>query len=247
MNKNNNYMHKKIIILGSVPLVIIAVIILFSLTVQAEHRYKGTFNTNDSLRFQSPLKGNDKGETQSNLKKNTSQGKPAPILIDPRNAIGFENETLGIDVMVLKKEEYWISYSLSATQWSWNVRRSGDYAAKCLVGTIKSNVDVVIHFEGFEDLSSSNSPTQNLETYYSATILDLPIDQLQWHRASDFHNPEHDLFIAKNPTIATPWNLWNKISVKNEISADEYEDDAFIDFLMQNNDTWTDPKIMIGR
>lgn len=238
-------MHKKIIIFGSIPLVIIAVIISFSLIVQAEHRYKGTFNTNDSLRFQSPLKGNDKSETQSNFKKNTSQGKPAPILIDPRNTIGFENETLGADVMVLRKEEYWISYSLSATQWNWMVRKPGDYAGKCLVGRITSNVDVVIHFEGFEDLSSTNSPTQNLETYYSATILDLPIDQLQWYRASDFNG--HDLIIPQNPTDSTYWSLWNKVSVNNNISADEYEDDAFIDFLMQNNDTWTDPKIMIGR
>ncbi len=229
-------MHKKTIILGSIPLVIIAVIILSSLTVQAEDRYKGTFNTNDSLRFQSPLKGNDKVEV------------PFSILVNPKHPQIITPIMLDYQLISQAKSTCpWISYSLSATQWSWNVRRSGDYAAKCLVGTIKSNVDVVIHFEGFEDLSSSNSPTQNLETYYSATILDLPIDQLQWHRASDFNNPEHDLFIAKNPTIATPWNLWNKISVKNNISADEYKDDAFIDFLMQNNDTWTDPKIMIGR
>lgn len=227
-------MHKKITILGSIPLVIIAVIISFSLIVQAEHRYKGTFNTNDSLRFQSPFKGNDKGEVPFSILVNPEHPQIITPIMQDYQLISQAKSTCP-----------WICYSLSATQWDWTVRKPGDYAAKCLVGTIRSNVDVVIHFEGFEDLSSTNSPTQNLETYYSATILDLPIDQLQWHRASDFNG--HDLIIPQNPTDPTYWSLWNKISVQNNISADEYEDDAFIDFLMQNNDTWTDPKIMIGR
>jgi hypothetical protein len=239
-------LHKKIAIFSCIPLVIITVIILFSLTVQAEDRYEGTFNPGDSLRFQSPFKDNDKSKIQSDPKKNPYQEKLMPILVDPRNTIGFESETLGVYGRILE-EEAWIIYSISATEWSWNVRRPGIYASKCLVGTITSNVDVTIHFQGFEDLSSSNSPPKNLETYYSATVLDLPINQLVWHRASDFNKPECDLFIAKNPMIQTPWSLWNKISVANGISADEYNDDAYITFLMQNTETWTDPKIMIGR
>jgi len=237
-------LHKKIKIFGCIPLVIITVIILFSLTVQAEDRYKGTFNPGDSLRFQSPFKDNHKSKIQSKLKKNTHQKMPLPILIDPRNTSIVESGSLGVNVRLLEGEEPWVSYFLSATQWDWKVRKPGNYAGKCLVGKITSNVDVVIHFEGFEDLSSTNSPTQNLETYYSATLFDLTIDQMVWKKASDFN--AHDLIIPQSPIDPIYWSLWNKVSVKNNISAGEYSDDAFVTFVILNTKTWTDPEIPTG-
>lgn len=180
-----------------------------------------------------------RGEMQLDLKKNTKQAIPFPIGIDPRNPVAVESGSLGVGITLMRTEEPWISCSFSATQWKWHVRRPGDYSAKCLTGIIRSNVDVIIQFSDFEDLSSTNSPTQNLETYYSATLLDLTVEQVVWYRASDFNG--HGLTIPQSPTDPVYWSLWNKVSVKNEISADEYKDDSVITLVMVNTKTWIDP------
>ncbi len=210
-------------------LVIIIVSILFSLTVQAEQRSKRIPNPNDSLRFQSPFMDNKKREAPFSISVNPSDPEIIPTVLPNPQRIDQDNL------------EYWISYSISATQLRWNVRHPGVYASKCLVGFVKSNVDVIISFEGFEDLRSFNSPAQTLETYYSASILDLPIEQLQWHRASDFNSPEHSLLIVKNEVTETAWSLWNKIGVTNLLSSGDYSDDASITFIIVNLTPWTDP------
>jgi hypothetical protein len=188
-------------------------------------------------------------ENQADLRKNTMQVIPPPILIDPRNPVTVESGSLGVGLMLSKPIcRPWVSYSLSGSRCKWKVRKPGVYAAKCFTGTIKSNVDIVIHFAGFADLKSGfKCGHQEMETYYSATILDLTIDQVEWHTASDFCEPENNIFIPENPMIETPWNLWNKISVTSDNSACKYRDHAKITFVMVNVKTWIDPALPTGQ
>jgi len=147
-------------------------------------------------------------------------------------------DSLSPDVIIRPKNEYWIEYSLSATEWDWEVRKPGIYASKCLTGTITSNVDVLIDFNGFEDLNCAGVLPPNLETYYAVSVLPLTLGQVQWLRASNFNNG--NLLITANKDNPTPWYLWNKIFVNGSTSAGKYTDAAFITFVMQNVQPWLD-------
>jgi hypothetical protein len=136
------------------------------------------------------------------------------------------------------RKKYWIEYSLSSKEWDWRVRKPGIYASKCLTGTIKSSVDVLVDFNGFEDLCPVVKPAAKLETYYAASVSPLALAQVQWLRASNFNNG--DLLIKANATTPTPWYLWNKISVNGSTSAGKYTDAAVITFVMQNVQLWLD-------
>ena len=194
-----------------------------------------------------------RGATKFDQSGNSGKVTPIPVLIDPRNTDTVVNESLGVDIRLSKPDCPWIRYSLSATLWKWMVRKPGIYAAKCLTGTVKSNVDIVINFKGFEDLETYHSigdfnwsdkcSDQELETYYSATLSNLTVAQVLWHRACEFNNPQYDLFIPQNPLTPTGWSLWNKILVTNDISACNFKDNAAISFEIANLDLWVDPEI----
>jgi hypothetical protein len=142
-------------------------------------------------------------------------------------------------------DSQWVSFHLSATQWEWKIRRPGEYAAQSIVGSITGNVDILINFSGFEDLTSSNSPTQNVETYYGVSIGIQSVEEVDWVRASDFN--ARSLLINQNPTTPTTWTLWNKVCLRPGNSAFEYSDDAVITFVMQNSNPWIDPGIPTGQ
>jgi len=196
---------------------------------------------------------NATGETQLDQNANTTKITHFPVLIDPRNPGSAVSGTLGVDIRFSKTDSPWIRYSLSATLWTWTVRKPGVYATQCLTGTVKSNVDIVIDFTGFEDLKTPpllkglhwdpKCSDKEIETYYAAALSNLTVDQVSWHRASEFNNPLNNLLIPQNPLIATSWNLWNKISVTNDISACNFKDQAFITFEVANSDMWIDPEI----
>lgn len=196
---------------------------------------------------------NAKGETQLDHNANTTKITHVPVLIDPHNPDSAVSGSLGVDIRYSKPDCPWIHYSVSATEWGWFVRKPGNYASICLTGTIASNVDLVINFMDFGDFRtpirigapmwSLECQNKELETYYSATLLDIPASEVEWHRAIDFNKPENDLFIPKNPNEGTHWNLWTKICVTADVSACTFIDRAWLSFEMGNTKTWTDPEI----
>ena len=179
-----------------------------------------------------------KGDAQSGLNRNPYRVAPNPVLTDPRDQVAVESGSLDVNLLLMRSQEPWASYSLSATQSDWNLRKPGNYAVKSLVGTVMGNVDVLISFAGFEDLSSANLPVQNLAAYYSASLLNLTVGQVVWYGAVDF-NGQH-LSIPPSPTDPVDWTLWNKVSMDSQKSSDEYTDDAVITFHLANTKTWTD-------
>jgi hypothetical protein len=190
----------------------------------------------------------------SDFKANKTKIKPIPVMIDPRNPDAAISGSLEVDIILASPtQDPWIEYSLSATLCRWMVRKPGDYGAQSVIGTIKSNVDVIIDFIEFGNLRTRprigapywmyQYPDQQVDMFYSANIGELPIDQVQWHKALDFNNPENDLFIQSDPVNETYWHLWSKVSVTEEISSANFEDNAFISFKIANLKTWIDPEI----
>jgi len=139
------------------------------------------------------------------------------------------------------QEVQWVSFHFSSTQWEWYIRRPGEYAAECISAHITSNVDILINFSGFENLSSSDPSTQNVETYYGVSIGNQSVEEVEWVKASDFDT--HPLLIKQSPTRPTYWSLWNKVWMRPYNSATEYSGDAVISFVMRNTSTWIDPDI----
>jgi len=138
-------------------------------------------------------------------------------------------------------EAPWASFNLSGTQWEWDIRRPGDYAAQSIVGSITGNVDILINFSGFEDLNSSNPNTEIVETYYAASVGNPRVEEVDWASAPDFNG--RTLLIQQDPNSPIPvaWGLWNRVCVKTVNTATDYSDDAVITFVMQNTSPWVDP------
>ncbi len=180
-----------------------------------------------------------KGDLQPGLKKSPNQVNPLPVLLGPENHGTVVNESLLIDVQFARSETApWILYSFSATQWTWSLRAPGDYAAECVTGSITSKMDVLLQFQGFENLASSDASEQPVESYYAACIGNEQVSQLNWFSAAELNS--HPLLIPGNHKTPTLWRLWNKISVKPGNSASLYSDHAAINVAILNSTTWID-------
>lgn len=183
-----------------------------------------------------------KSNWQSESQKNANQVVRYRMIKDPRDQGIQVSESLLVDVKFAKGgSEPWARYSLSATEWDWEVRRPGDYSAKCLTGEVTGNVDIAIDFSGFGDLSSLDASGQTIEAYYGAFIGDQMVGDVDWLRASDFN--ARPVPIQADPQVPTHWGLWNKICVKSGTSANDYSDDAVITFGIINSASWSDPDI----
>lgn len=174
-----------------------------------------------------------------------------PVRIDSvlinRNGNSSNNQQAQAPLLSTAAAEPWARFYLSGTQWKWDIRRAGDYAAQSIVGSIVGNVDILINFSDFEDLNSSNPHTGTVETYYAASVGNQKVEEVDWATAPDFN--KQTLLIKQDPTSPKPvaWGLWNKVCVKTVNSATEYSDDAVITFAMQNTSPWIDPDIPTGR
>jgi len=159
----------------------------------------------------------------------------------------FENQPIVVTYKSAPQAEPWARFHLSGTQWEWDIRRAGDYAAQAIVGSVEGNVDILINFSGFEDLHSSSPHTPTVETYYGALIGNRRVEEVDWASASDFN--KRTLLIRQDPASMEPvgWGLWNRVRVRNDHSATEYSDDVVITFAMQNLSPWTDRELPAGR
>ena len=157
-----------------------------------------------------------------------------------QGACNKENWT--IDITVHASIAQWIEWLISGTRWDWRVRKPGIYAADCITACIKSNNDVMIDFEGFEDLLATGaSVTPTIPIYYGfGDNLD-EVEANGWVAAADL-NADDDLIPDSDDLHAgICWKLWNKIEVVESNSSCEYEDQATITLTLMNIKIWIDP------
>jgi hypothetical protein len=191
-----------------------------------------------------PGDSSDTGATKGGMSPHPA--RIAPILID-QDTSAPSSQQVEVTVRAPAAQEPWVTFHVSATQWEWNIRRPGEYAAQSVVGSIIGNVDILISFSGFEDLKSSNAHTGIVEAYYAASVGIQTVEEVDWATASDFN--KRTLLIKQDPDSPIPvaWGLWNRVYVKTVNSATEYSDDAVITFVMQNTSPWIDPELPTGK
>lgn len=137
----------------------------------------------------------------------------------------------------------WVEFSHSGTRYDWRVRKPGTYAANSLTFTLKSNSDVCIRFDGFENLryvGSARFPgvKQDIETWYAFGEGEHPGD-FEWISPSKLNKRSY-IKDSANLHEGISWKLWNKIKVENCNSACEYQDDAMLTVVLLNQKVWID-------
>ena len=134
----------------------------------------------------------------------------------------------------------WAEWSISATKWTWFIRKPGDYYADAIQFSLRSNGDVQISASGFNDLEYATSGGVNryIETYYYATTDPdtLPSTDV-WIRATDVNGSflvEDSADLHEGLTV----HLWNRLKVVNCNSASTYRDTGIITLTLMNQKPW---------
>ena len=141
----------------------------------------------------------------------------------------------------------WIAWSMTATRWDWFVRKPGCYAADCISGTIASNQNVLVNYEGFGDLIAEDPDKaidDTIEVWYAVWALGTPPPVLHnaWRRSYLLNDPaEWDtVFDSQALHNGITFKLWNRICVSNCNSACEYQDHAYLSLRLLCQKPWID-------
>jgi len=150
-----------------------------------------------------------------------------------------------VPVTVHASVAQWIVWTLSGSRYDWRVRKPGEYAANSLTATLKSNSDVEVDFRGFANLrywASDRFPgvDQEIETWYAYGEASDP-SGLKWIPAAEINGMDALVKDSCDLHAGYSWKLWNKIKVKECNSACEYNDNATITLVLQNQKCWIDP------
>ena len=133
----------------------------------------------------------------------------------------------------------WINFKLDWTQFHWFIRKPGIYAGDCIDACISANGDVVITYDGFEDLQPEIAGNNPIPVWYA--IEDgtyYPIRDNNWVSAADLNFIESLLPDTEDLHNGICWKLWNKIEVITCNSSCNYSDYANITLTLQNQKPW---------
>jgi hypothetical protein len=158
-----------------------------------------------------------------------------------------------IDVTINASVAQWIQWNLNAQGWDWQIMKPGCYAANCIHFFVASNGDVLIDYEGFNDLESvvPNTHDNWIEAWYSWGDTPQQADANGWVRA-DSLNTDDDLLDesylndANDPLVGDlhegiEFKLFSKVCVENCNTACEYQDLASITLVLMQQKPWVDP------
>jgi hypothetical protein len=148
-----------------------------------------------------------------------------------------------INVFIHASVAQWIDWEITGTRWDWYVRKPGCYAANCITANVKSNGDVGINYDGFEDLKAliPNMHNEYIKIWYGfgtaiglvqfipALLLNDDDDILD---ETELNQPGHNLHEG------ITWKLWNKICVDNCNTACEYTDEATLTLVLLEQKPW---------
>ncbi|MEO0130325.1 MAG: hypothetical protein ABIK76_01330 [candidate division WOR-3 bacterium] len=116
----------------------------------------------------------------------------------------------------------WIRWSIEGTKNLWRVRKIGTFAGIGPIICLKSNEDVVMTFEGFEN--PTNGETEIEKWYgFTDTTVEHPSEVSQWISATDLNNYTIR-FEFPNGCQPQSIKIWEKIEVEQCDRACEYVD-----------------------
>jgi hypothetical protein len=151
-----------------------------------------------------------------------------------------------IDVVINASVAQWIEWSITGTEWEWQVRKPGIYSADCIEANVKSNCDVNISFSGFDDLEYQGAGGVNrwIKIWYSAGLPDMPPPpgDASWVRAPDLNSRTFTLEDSEDlHSGELTWKLYNMIEVEPCNSCCNYQDLASIYLTLTVIKPWIDP------
>ncbi|MCD6551527.1 hypothetical protein [Thermotoga sp.] len=136
----------------------------------------------------------------------------------------------------------WLEWELSATKWTWFVRKPGDYYANSVTGSVASNGDVLVTFNDFDDptYTGTSSVNPKIEAYYTVMTEEGMPEQDDWVRAPDVNGLSCTLEDSQELHDGMTFYLWNRIRVVECNSASTYRDTGYIFLTLQNQKPWID-------
>ncbi|MEO0120932.1 MAG: hypothetical protein ABIK40_06705 [candidate division WOR-3 bacterium] len=116
----------------------------------------------------------------------------------------------------------WIRWSIDGKKTLWRVRKIGTFAGIGPIICLKSNEDVAMSFQGFEN--PTNGETEIEKWYgFTDTTVEHPSEVSQWISASDLNNYTIR-FDFPNSCQSQSIKIWEKIEVEQCDRACEYVD-----------------------
>jgi hypothetical protein len=144
----------------------------------------------------------------------------------------------------------WIVIDMNGDGFHWGVRKPGDYTADCVTLTFRSNYDVKVSFEGFDNLISlypDNCIDDTIEVMYAFSeqgSAPPPMGDPAWKTPAELNRGD---FIVPD-SRELHWNGWSKhiwclIHVSPCNTSCEYVDPnwATINLTLQRIKPWIDP------
>lgn len=165
-------------------------------------------------------------------------GTLVPATIDRQRPLSAVQLNLGPGNLSPSAEEQWVSFRFSSTHWEWNVRSPGSYAGKVLAGSIQSNGDVLIDFNGFGDFQGSGGPESSIEDYYAIAPPTATIHGLRWMRSDELN--AYDIHVSSTSPALGSWALWHRIIVNDFTPSSELGDAATISIKLLSDGAWVD-------
>lgn len=150
-----------------------------------------------------------------------------------------------IPVTVHASVAQWINFSFTGTRWDWFVRKPGWYAANCITAKVASNGDILIDYEGFDDLVSLMGNPTPIPIWYSFGASIQEAQDNGWV-PGPLLNDDDDLLDESEYWVdgrnflheGLTWKLWNRIHVVECNTACEYEDVALITLGLNQQKIW---------
>jgi hypothetical protein len=162
-----------------------------------------------------------------------------------------------IDVTIHASIAQWVEWSINGTRWDWFVRKPGTYIADCIEAKVASNGDVIVQYRGFDFLRNGEDDgihKDSIDIWYAfegagvgAGDLLNPANAHLWIPAPAL-NMDDDTLFENNLEFynlhydGAVFKLWNKIFVDRCNSACEYEDEARIILVLDEQKDWIDPE-----
>jgi hypothetical protein len=136
----------------------------------------------------------------------------------------------------------WIRWSIEGQKTLWRIRKIGEFCGMGPVICLKSNEDVVMSFEGFQNPTNGETEIEKYYYFTDTTTVE-PDASWQWISASDLNNYTIR-FEFPNGCHPQSIKIWEKINVEQCDRACEYVDPegATIVLTLQVIKDWIDPR-----
>ena len=120
--------------------------------------------------------------------------------------------------------------SVTATRIDWRVRKPGTYAALATTVTASGIGTLSMQFSEFADLLGTDGVPGAIAAFYGFGDDLAAAEAGRWISAADLNNTTRHIDLSEPEPVL----MWSKISVGEEVSSAEYENEGVITFIVSN-------------